>query len=108
MDQSEETIRRRIDALGLTEPVIQQHGRGENEILVQLPGEGDPTRAKAVIQVGGQLEPRRVADPTTYPSQAAPLAAQGGDLLPLRQAARRRCPSGDTRPPGGVVYGLYQ
>src|SRR3989449_1799500 len=86
MDQSEETIRRRIDALGLTEPVIQQHGRGENEILVQLPGEGDPTRAKAVIQAGGQLELRRVADPTTYPSQAAALAAHGGALPPRTPA----------------------
>ena len=63
LDQAEETIRRRIDALGLTEPVIQKHGRGENEILVQLPGEGDPTRAKGVIQAGGQLELRRVVDP---------------------------------------------
>lgn len=82
LDQSEETIRHRIDALGLTEPVIQQHGRGDNEILVQLPGEGDPTRAKSVIQAGGQLELRRVVDATPYPSEAAALAAHGGVLPP--------------------------
>src|SRR2546426_6477011 len=82
MDQSEETIRRRIDALGLTEPVIQQHGRGENEILVQLPGEGDPARAKAVIQAGGQLELRLVEDPRTYASQSEGLAAHNGILPP--------------------------
>src|SRR5260221_25493 len=58
MQQSLETIERRINALGLTEPTIQQHGRNDNEILVQLPGEGDPSRAKAVIQAGGQLELR--------------------------------------------------
>ncbi len=56
MTQSLETIERRINALGLTEPTIQLHGRKDNEILVQLPGEGDPTRAKQVIQAGGQLE----------------------------------------------------
>ena len=56
MDQALETITRRINALGLTEPTIAFTGRGDNEILVQLPGEGDPTRAKAVIQAGGQLE----------------------------------------------------
>src|ERR1700723_3258218 len=62
MDQALETITRRINALGLTEPTIAFTGRGDNEILVQLPGEGDPTRAKAVIQAGGQLSLNRVAD----------------------------------------------
>ncbi len=66
MTQSLETIERRINALGLTEPTIQLHGRKDNEILVQLPGEGDPTRAKQVIQAGGQLELRLVEDPTPY------------------------------------------
>jgi preprotein translocase subunit SecD len=81
MAQSIETIERRINALGLTEPTIQQRGgSNDNEILVQLPGEGDPSRAKAVIQAGGQLELKLVEDPTTYPSQVAALAAHGGVL----------------------------
>jgi preprotein translocase subunit SecD len=80
MDQALETITRRINALGLTEPTIAFTGRGDNEILVQLPGEGDPTRAKAVIQAGGQLTLNRVADDQTYPSEAAALAAKGGVL----------------------------
>src|SRR5271167_4561216 len=71
MTQSLETIERRINALGLTEPTIQLHGRKDNEILVQLPGEGDPTRAKQVIQAGGQLELKLVEDPTPYPSETA-------------------------------------
>ena len=82
MDQALETITRRINALGLTEPTIAFTGRGDNEILVQLPGEGDPTRAKAVIQAGGQLTLNRVADDQTYPSEAAALAAHGGVLPP--------------------------
>jgi preprotein translocase subunit SecD len=81
MDQSLETIRRRIDQLGLTEPTIAPTGREENEILVQLPGEGDPTRAKAVIQAGGQLELRRVVD-GPYPSEAEALGSHGGVLPP--------------------------
>ena len=81
MTQSIETIERRINLLGLTEPTIQQRGgANDNEILVQLPGEGDPSRAKAVIQAGGQLELKLVEDPTTYPSQVAALAAHGGVL----------------------------
>src|SRR5215813_766367 len=88
MQQSLETIERRINALGLTEPTIRPHGRKDNEILVQLPGEGDPTRAKQVIQAGGQLELRLVEDPTTYPSEAAALAAHGGVLPPGSELVR--------------------
>jgi protein-export membrane protein SecD len=81
MDQALETITRRINALGLTEPTIAFTGRSDNEILVQLPGEGDPTRAKAVIQAGGQLELVRVAD-GPYRSEAEALAQHGGVLPP--------------------------
>ena len=80
MDQSLEVITRRINALGLTEPTIAFTGRSEDEILVQLPGEGDPTRAKAVIQAGGQLQLTLVVGDQTYPSQIAALAANGGVL----------------------------
>src|SRR5215472_547919 len=76
MRLSLETIERRINALGLTEPTIQRRGRNANEILVQLPGEADPSRAKAVIQAGGQLEYKLVSDPTRYPSQAAALRSE--------------------------------
>src|SRR5260370_40429719 len=90
MQQSLETIGRRINALGLTEPTIQLHGRNDNEILVQLPGEGDPSRAKAVIQAGGQLELRLVEDPSPYPSQAAALAQHSGVRPPGTELAPRR------------------
>jgi preprotein translocase subunit SecD len=98
MSQSLETIERRINALGLTEPTIQPHGRAgkDNEILVQLPGEGDPVRAQQVIQAGGQLELKLVEDPNPYPSEAAALAAKGGilpagtELLKERPESRQR------------------
>jgi protein-export membrane protein SecD len=90
MSQSLETIERRINALGLTEPTIQLHGRNDNEILVQLPGEGDPARAKQVIQAGGQLELKLVEDPQTYPSEAAALAQHGGVLPPNSELVRGR------------------
>jgi preprotein translocase subunit SecD len=93
MSQSLETIERRINLLGLTEPTIQPHGRKDNEILVQLPGEGDPARAKAVIQAGGQLELKLVEDPSPYPSEAAALAAHGGILPPNTEIVRGRSES---------------
>src|ERR1700730_10945799 len=85
MDQAEETIRRRIDALGLTEPLVAPYGQGENEIIVELPGEGDPNRAKGVIQAGGQLELHLVLDGTPYSSEATAMAAHGGVLPPNSQ-----------------------
>jgi preprotein translocase subunit SecD len=82
MDEALETITRRIDALGLTEPTIAFTGRAQDEILVELPGEGDPTRAKQVISQGGQLELTLIGDdqPGGYPSEAEALAAHNGVL----------------------------
>jgi len=104
MNQSLETISRRINALGLTEPTIQLHGRNDNEILVQLPGEGDPARAKAVIQAGGQLELRLVEDPTTYRSQAEALAQHGGVLPPGTELVPGRSDSRTTPQDAGEVW----
>jgi preprotein translocase subunit SecD len=82
MQQSVETIRRRIDQLGLTEPEIREHGRSEDEILVQLPGEGDPARAKAIIQAGGQLELRLMHGERPYSSEAEARNAFPGGVFP--------------------------
>jgi preprotein translocase subunit SecD len=99
MTQSLETIERRINALGLTEPTIQPRGgRNANEILVQLPGEGDPQRAIDVIQAGGQLELKLVQDPQQYPSQSAALAEHGGVLPPDTELVPGRS---ETRNPSG-------
>src|SRR5712692_4263114 len=106
MTQSLETIDRRINALGLTEPTIQRHGRKDNEILVQLPGEGDPSRAKAVIQAGGQLELKLVEDPSPYPSQTAALAAHGGVLPPGTELVPGRSDSRNPADTGEVWYVL--
>jgi preprotein translocase subunit SecD len=85
MDKSVETIRRRIDQLGLTEPFVAPYGQGENEIIVEMPGEGDPVRAKGVIQTGGQLELRLVQDPVPYATEAAALSAHSGILPPATE-----------------------
>jgi preprotein translocase subunit SecD len=104
--QSLETIAQRINQLGLTEPTIQLHGRKDNEILVQLPGVGDPAEAKAVIQAGGQLELRLVNDPATYPSVATYMAQHtvlpAGDEL-VQACADNRARTSDT---GEVWYVL--
>src|SRR6266478_2522396 len=54
--QAIETIRNRIDKLGVSEPVIQEHGLGQYQILVQLPGVDDPARVKDIMQSTAMLE----------------------------------------------------
>lgn len=47
-------IRNRIDALGVTEPIIQR--KGKDQIVVELPGVKDPERAIAIIGDTANLE----------------------------------------------------
>ena len=54
--QARETIERRVNELGVTEPSISQQGAGGDEILVQLPGVTDVERAKQIMGSPGLLE----------------------------------------------------
>ncbi len=56
-----EILRNRIDALGVSEPVIQR--QGEDDIIIQLPGVTDRDNALAIIGKVAQLEFRLVGDP---------------------------------------------
>jgi preprotein translocase subunit SecD len=60
MEQALETIRNRIDQLGVRETTIAQEGN--DEILVQLPGIQDPERAKELIGKTGVLQFKLVDD----------------------------------------------
>src|SRR5271156_3068411 len=79
--QAIETIRNRIDQLGVSEPVIQEHGLGDYQILVQLPGVDDPARVKEIMQSTAMLEIKEaVGGP--YSSEAAAYQDNGGKLPP--------------------------
>lgn len=81
--QAIETIRNRIDQLGVSEPVIQEHGLGEHQILVQLPGVDDPARVKDIMQSTAMLEIRQSLDEgRSYSSEQEALSAHGGVLPP--------------------------
>ena len=58
--QSIEVIRKRIDELGTTEPVVQR--QGADRILVQVPGLDDPARLKALIGTTAKLTFHLVSD----------------------------------------------
>jgi preprotein translocase subunit SecD len=79
--QAIETIRNRIDSLGVSEPTIQEHGLGQYQILVQLPGVDDPERVKSIMQSTAMLEIKQVQG-GPYASEQAALQANGGILPP--------------------------
>lgn len=55
--QAYETIRNRVDELGLTEPTIQrQGGPGGDRIVVELPGIENPDRVKNILKTTALLE----------------------------------------------------
>jgi len=75
--QAIDTIRNRIDALGVSEPTIEQHGLGDYQILVQLPGIDDSGRVKDIMQSTAMLEIKQMtAGP--YPSEQAALQDKNG------------------------------
>jgi preprotein translocase subunit SecD len=81
VSQAIETIRNRIDKLGVSEPVIQEHGLGQYQILVQLPGVDDPARVKEIMQSTAMLEIREALNGgASYKDEQAALAANNGVL----------------------------
>ncbi|MFN7219289.1 MAG: protein translocase subunit SecD, partial [Burkholderiales bacterium] len=60
LQQNITALRKRVNELGVSEPIVQQQGL--DRILIQLAGVTDPTRAKDVIGRTATLEFRMVAE----------------------------------------------
>ena len=60
--QALETIDRRVNELGVTEPVIAQSGSSNDHIIVELPGVSDVARAKEIIRSTALLELKLIED----------------------------------------------
>ncbi len=58
LQQNITTLRNRINALGVSEPLVQQ--QGERRIVVELPGVQDPGRVKNILGATATLEYRLV------------------------------------------------
>jgi preprotein translocase subunit SecD len=75
----------RINALGIAEPTLQTHGaQTSHQILLQMPGVGDPERVKNILQGESRLELVHViSDPSpapsrTYATEAEAIQSLGG------------------------------
>ena len=80
-EQVRETIDRRINALGVAEPLIQ--AAGDDKVLIELPGISDLERAQALVTQQAFLEIKVPVDETTtteFKSLEPPLT--GANLRP--------------------------
>ncbi|MBA7713683.1 Protein translocase subunit SecD [subsurface metagenome] len=102
--QAQETIRNRVDELGLTEPTIQRQGltTGSDRIIVELPGVENPERVKTILKTTALLEWKLVkAGPA--PDRETLLADFGGKVPEDQQVIR-----GDPRRTEGGYYLVTQ
>jgi preprotein translocase subunit SecD len=79
--QALQTIERRVNELGVAEPIVAEHGSTGDRILVMLPGVTDVQRAKEIIRSTAQLELKIVEDGPAATREAL-LATRNGQVPP--------------------------
>jgi preprotein translocase subunit SecD len=103
--QALETIERRVNELGVAEPIVARYS-GADQILVQLPGVEDVRRAKEIIRSTAQLR-LTLVDQGPFPNRESALQAFNNnvpadvELLPGRQEG-----SGTAGTAGTVYYAV--
>ena len=112
VDQAMQIIDSRINAVGVAEPTLQEHGAtGSHQILLQMPGERDPERIKKLLAGESRLELAKVAGAsspaaiTTYNTKEeaeASIAGQPGGSRRVLPYSERDEPTaaGTNRQPG--------
>jgi len=104
LNQSKNTIDRKINALGLSEATVQQRRElKDSELMVQMPGVDDPAHVKQILQTAAVLELYDVKG-GPYASREEALAANGG-VLPLGTKIIGVAPTADQS--GGRDAGIY-
>jgi len=95
------TLERRVNALGVAEPVIAAQGSRGDQILVQLPGVTDVDQAKRVIKTTAQLSLKLVE--TSAATQETLLQGVGGKVPDNMEMV-----SGPGETPGQPTYYLLR
>ena len=103
-------IESRVNSLGVSEPIVQL--RGERQIIVELPGIGDPNEAIKVFQETGLLE--FIDAGTTPPAEDSlvntslggieTVRAGGAQATPGATPAPNATPAASPTAPAGPVY----
>jgi SecD/SecF fusion protein len=84
VEQSIEVLRRRVDALGTTEPNIQR--QGDDRVLVEVPGLQETSKLKEILGTTAKLEFRLVAEPGADPAEVELLdEVEEGKKIPIQK-----------------------
>lgn len=79
--QAIQTIDRRVNELGVSEPIVAPYGNAGNQVVVVLPGVSDIPRAKEMIGRTALLE-LKLVEQGPAPDQSTLLQATGGVIPP--------------------------
>ena len=101
--QALETIERRVNELGVVEPVIARYS-GREQILVALPGVSDVQRAKEIIRSTAQLQFRLVEQGGPFPTREAALQAFNNALPADAEVMPGRQEGSGTAGTAGTVF----
>jgi preprotein translocase subunit SecD len=80
VNQALQTIERRVNELGVAEPLVARHSAAD-QIIVQLPGVSDVNRAKEIIRSTAQLELKQV-EQGPFPDDASARQAYSNNVPP--------------------------
>jgi preprotein translocase subunit SecD len=102
VSQALETIERRVNELGVAEPIVARYG-AQDQILVQLPGVSDVRRAKEIIRSTARLE-LRLVEQGPFPSREAALQAYNNALPADAELLPGRSEGGGTAGTASTAY----
>ena len=102
--QALQTIERRVNELGVAEPIVAPYSVGGHQILVQLPGVSDVARAKEIIRNTALLELKIVEEGPAF-TQEDLLAARNGVIPPDMEVVSGFSETGGA---GGTVHYLVR
>ena len=111
VQQNISTLSKRVNELGVAEPVIQR--QGADRIVVQLPGVQDVTRAKDIIGRTATLEVRMVDDSVMRGSEESAAIPLGSELFRVGRGApvvlfREPVITGEYISSAGATFDQYQ
>jgi preprotein translocase subunit SecD len=95
VNEAMRTLERRVNQLGVAEPVVAAHGAGRDQILVQLPGVTDVEQAKRVLIQVARLSLHLVEGVAATREEL--LADTGGTVPPDREVFQGPEDAGDRR-----------
>ena len=101
--QAQETIDRRVNELGVTEPNISRYGNTGDQLLVQLPGVSEVARAKEIIRSTAQLQ-LKLVEAGPMPSHESLLQQHSGKVPDGMEVLSGAAQAGET----GTSYYLVR